>query len=646
MDNNYMNQDQIKTFITNARAKNVPDEETLGYLRQKGVTIPGETPSNKPGGIDSGVEDKGNFSSNLANSAGEFVKGIGETILHPIDTGKNLLKIGGGAVDLALGDGQGDNADAARAVGNYFKGRYGGWENIKNTMYTDPIGLLADASTLAGGAGLALKGTSMASKVAGASKIAQTAEELANTAGKVSRYTDPLTGVKKVSDVTGLSTKVDSAATTVKQGFSDLTEKVRRPIDTIRNIAADSPADNFPSAAKRQIEIKDPTTSELRLETPEESNARVESIYNKAANDTTKYKVDTTANAHPLDNLAETYLGKPLNSIVDQASTIGAEIGDITKRNYTRIAIKPAIQAAEQAIRDAGLMITRDGKLKTNPRTGLTVGDQEVAMLTTAYNKLRELGDNPTIEKLQNAKRSIARTLDLTKQTSNVKGTTFADKLAGDIYGGIKTSLEGNTNPKVKRLLELNDKYSELQSILSKGRKILGDETLTSELHNGEAVYKRATSVAKALAKSVHSGDARSFVKELERVTGTPILDNLTIGMQAIQDVGDYKVASLLEKIAQGTMDTFSGIPSASGMIDRAGGAALNKLKEKTIGTREQRTRRYIKNLNETPTEKAKVGGADTYRYMTKRRSPLSAIPGAFIKPTEGAVINNTQEKK
>lgn len=642
-----MNQEQVKNFITQARAKNVPDEETLSYLRDKGVQIPGETPTTtaKAPGIDSGVEDKGSFTNNLANSAGEFVKNIAGVVLNPIDTAKNLGKMAVGAADLALGDGQGENADAARAVGSYFKQRYGGWENIKNTGYTDPIGLLADVSTLAGGAGLGLKGASLAAKTAGVTGAAEKAGQFAATAEKVSRYTDPLTGVKKASDVTGLSTKVDNAATAVKQFGSDVTEKVRRPIDTIRNIAADSPGDSFPSAATRQIEIKDPETGIPRLETPEETKIRVESIYDKAAKDTVSNKKDPTTFAHPLDNLAEQYLGKPLNTLVEEASKVGTEIGDLTKRNYTRINIKPAFTAAEQAMRDAGLMIMRDGTLRVNPRTGLKVGDQEVAMLRTAYGKLRDLGENPTVEKLQNTKRAIARTLDLTKQTSNVKGTTFADKLAGDIYGGITESLKANSTPKVQRLLELNDRYTELQKILSKGRKVLGDETLTSELSNGEPVYKRATSVAKALSKSVHSGDARSFVKELERMTGTPILDNLTIGMQAIQDVGDYKVASLLEKMANGAADSFSGMPRASTLVDNGLGEVFNFAKEKTIGTREQRTRRYIKNTFEEPKAGEKVRRANTYDYMNSRRSPIRAVPGAFIKPTEGTVINETQEK-
>ena len=54
----------------------------------------------------------------------------------------------------------------AEAVGQFVMDRYGGLDEFKRTLAEDPVGLLADASTVLGGAGLAARAPGMIGKAA------------------------------------------------------------------------------------------------------------------------------------------------------------------------------------------------------------------------------------------------------------------------------------------------------------------------------------------------------------------------------------------------------------------------------------------------------------------------------------------------
>jgi hypothetical protein len=128
----------------------------------------------------------GGFAGNVVNSGGRFLKdtaegalGLGKTLvnLHQ-DTMVNPLSPEAqgrreGALRIAKNAPQIASA-AGEALGN----RYGGVEQIKDTLYNDPVGVLSDISTVAMPAKAGLK-------AGGFSK-------LANVAGKVERVTNPL----------------------------------------------------------------------------------------------------------------------------------------------------------------------------------------------------------------------------------------------------------------------------------------------------------------------------------------------------------------------------------------------------------------------------------------------------------------------
>lgn len=153
-----------------------------------------------------GVESKktiGGFFKNVGSSGVKLVGDVGSAVLNPIDTGKNVLNLGRSIVELAIPGEQG-NEQLARDVGKFYVDRYGSVDKALNSFYTDPVGVMADISTVLGGAGAI-------------AKIGK-AGKLGNALTKASRFTDPLAIATKPF---GLAKKGIKKAGSVVSEFGD-----------------------------------------------------------------------------------------------------------------------------------------------------------------------------------------------------------------------------------------------------------------------------------------------------------------------------------------------------------------------------------------------------------------------------------------
>ena len=142
---------------------------------------------------------------NLGPSAKRFAEDIARVVTHPVETAEGLGNLIIGTGQLAIPGEQGKE-QYAREVGKFFADRYGGWENVKRTMATDPVGFAADAATvLTGGGGLAARVPGMAGKVG----------QVAATAG---RTIDPtllaVRGAKKAGRAIGTAASAVPGMTT------------------------------------------------------------------------------------------------------------------------------------------------------------------------------------------------------------------------------------------------------------------------------------------------------------------------------------------------------------------------------------------------------------------------------------------------
>ncbi len=147
----------------------------------------------------------GGFVSNLGSSAFKFAENTAHAVNHPIDTinavgntvegaaneylpGYSRLKTATGATPEEM---QHQNATIDAFKQNLVK-RYGSLDALGHTLYTDPVGTLADLSAVVGGVGGAARGVGAIADAAGAADVASGASRVAGVAQGVSDATNPL----------------------------------------------------------------------------------------------------------------------------------------------------------------------------------------------------------------------------------------------------------------------------------------------------------------------------------------------------------------------------------------------------------------------------------------------------------------------
>ena len=131
--------------------------------------------------------------SNLPGSAGRAIADLATALFNPIDTataigsaatgGMQLLKDKLGGPSLGWLD---DHRDEARAVGEFYSDRYGGGQEILDTIREDPFGAALDVGgILTGGAGLAARAPGTAGRVARGVLDADPTAKAVSAAGRV-----------------------------------------------------------------------------------------------------------------------------------------------------------------------------------------------------------------------------------------------------------------------------------------------------------------------------------------------------------------------------------------------------------------------------------------------------------------------------
>ena len=152
------------------------------------------------------VEGVGNLIPSTIKAGGEII----DAAMSPIETGHTILKLMQGSFHLVLPDeiqqkfdpeGRTEESQQmARAVGQYFANKYGGEENIKEVIATDPASVLMDIATVftAGGAIATKVGslTNVAKAKRGTKEYEPNLTEKTGAAlSTAGTYIDPITGV-------------------------------------------------------------------------------------------------------------------------------------------------------------------------------------------------------------------------------------------------------------------------------------------------------------------------------------------------------------------------------------------------------------------------------------------------------------------
>lgn len=137
--------------------------------------------------------------SNAPSSALQLAKNVVQPFIHPIDTATGLKNIGSGLISKAEGAvgvhqdpaEKAEREASANAVGQFFADRYGGMDNVKHTLATDPIGMAADLSAILTG------GETVLARAPG---LAGRAGEAAGTVG---RAVDPIRAAGNAASAIG-----------------------------------------------------------------------------------------------------------------------------------------------------------------------------------------------------------------------------------------------------------------------------------------------------------------------------------------------------------------------------------------------------------------------------------------------------------
>jgi hypothetical protein len=185
-----------------AAPKQPAQEKVAGPIAGVGAPL---QPIGKPEPADIGVGEM--FSQALQSapsSAVEFGKSIIHPFMHPIETASAIGALGKGAYSKAAGalgveqdkEQKAKDEAAVNALADFYRDRYGSVARFKQAFAKDPVGVLADASTvLTGGGSLAAKAPGLIGKAGEA-------------AAAVGRTVDPVAAALKVPAVTakGVST--------------------------------------------------------------------------------------------------------------------------------------------------------------------------------------------------------------------------------------------------------------------------------------------------------------------------------------------------------------------------------------------------------------------------------------------------------
>lgn len=122
--------------------------------------------------------------SNIPSSAAQFAQDMATPFMEPVETAKALGNVGLGAIQKLI-PGEQSSEKYADMVGQFIEDRYGSEDAFKNTIAKDPVGVLADFSTvLTGGGALAARAPGMAGKAGNIAKSAGLSIDPVNIAAK------------------------------------------------------------------------------------------------------------------------------------------------------------------------------------------------------------------------------------------------------------------------------------------------------------------------------------------------------------------------------------------------------------------------------------------------------------------------------
>lgn len=342
--------------------------------------------------------------SNIPASAGRFVEGMVQPIIHPVDTATALTA-------AALSPMQ-----TGKAIKEAVIDRYGSMEGLKNTLATDPVGVLGDISTIFTGGGMAAAKT--ASTMSKAGKIADALRRTGEVATKVGDYTNPVSLVTKPLKVAGEAIKVTKAAI---QPFS-VSGKKETLANLLRNLSG-----NDPAVATRLVNAQEIIPGSMPTVGQASGSAGLASLERGLRNDQSTGMTNDFS-ARDISN------NQAVLDAIQPMSGNGAEIANLSLlRKKVTTPLYEAGKKSEEII-DPSRTINKINKILTD-RSGEPV---LAAALNNIRNTLFETYDN--VQKHNDIKSVLNDAMKLRMSSADKASLVNVKKIVNDYKNGIINS--------------------------------------------------------------------------------------------------------------------------------------------------------------------------------------------------------------
>lgn len=397
--------------ISPQRAQKFNNE--LASVAQGQSTI---TPQINGGSTDSSEPSLGGFAGNVVKSGANLIGNIGEALLHPINTVQN---IGGAAVGGLQELGGQQNAETAKwdNLKNYFAQRYGGISNVEHSLYTDPVGVLADLSTALGiGAGVA-GAVGKAGKLGSIASAADAADAALST------------GVRTMAGDTAIGNSFTRGATAVAGGLRTASEYTNPLTPVVAGVGA--------LAGK----LENPVTSFAAKAIGVQPNDLATAVKYGSTEDT------------------RASLATEIESALQKRDAQFSESGTGYKNLYTQPNVTVDRGFLDDAIRKAANVKVIDGKVEAN--TLRTAGDihesSDITKIQTLLDNWKPTFQqgNMSVELMHDFRQKLG---GIAYNENGIRNAKLAD-VADKIYKNVNEKLR----PQVKGMAEKDAEYSAIR---------------------------------------------------------------------------------------------------------------------------------------------------------------------------------------
>lgn len=468
----------------------------------------------------------GGFIQNVASSAGNLLGGLGNAVMHPIDTISNVASTAAGGVEKLFGANNQDTQNFDNLVSSYGK-KYGGSSigevvhNIGHTLYTDPVGAALDLSVVLDGAGAALGAAGKIADVSKATELAKTSDFISSTKGILdSGSPEAIKALQTPGTLTKIADAVKTAAT--------YSNPISGAVNASKYVLG--------KAGSATLGIG----SQIVGESPELLTDLVKNYQDYSK---------TAIEANSRGGLT-TELGNAIDKIEETKSATGTGYDAI--RNSGSIANVPT-DSIIQTFADNGLKVTKDAGGKWTiaaPTADTTLSSADVAHFKSFLDQFGN--DQLNANQFLNARTKLA-------EYSNYEGKTNAStSLARDLRENVYNQVG---RPQIQGLTELDAKMKP-QIDAWKGIK---KEFLVKDASTGEWTLKPNT--ASKLANALKAGK-EPLVAKLEE-----IMPGITRKLEVLKNIEELekKVGITTANYVKGGAEIWGvatgNIPLAVGMI-------------------------------------------------------------------------------